>query len=222
MIPDILPLFRARFRIFWWILYFEFSSARDLKLFFPSFAQGFGFFNKLILCPSVHTRFRVLLKNSTSILFRPRFWFFHKLILCPSVRARFKVFFEKWYFYPLPPEVRSWSWLTDTSILFRPRFWIFHKLILCPSVCARFRVLLKNDTSILFCPRFEADLWYFYPPPPEVRSWSWFDLLILLSSFAQDSKLILNNDLFTLLDLHLKASQTWFCSDLTLESQSNL
>ena len=132
MTPNILPLFRARFRIFWWILYFEFSSARDLVLLFPSFAQGFGFFNKLILCPSICARFRVFSKNDTSILFHLRF------------EA------DLWYFYPPSPEVRNWSLFTDTSILFCPRFWIFHKLILCPSVRARFRVLLKNDTSILF------------------------------------------------------------------------
>ena len=46
--------------------------------------------------------------------------------------------------------------------------------------------------------------WYFYPPPLEV------------------SKLIFNGDLFTLLDSHLKASETWFCFGLTLESQWNL
>ena len=91
--------------------------------------------------------------------------------------------------------------------------------------------------------------WYFYPPSLEVRSWSGFtdtsillrsrfeadlDLLILLSSSARGSKLILIGDLFALLDLHLmakpssilvshlKANQTWFYSGLTHESQSNL
>ena len=131
MILDILPLFRARFRIFWWILYFEFSFARDLKLFFPFFAQGFGFFNKPILCPSVRARFRVLLKNDTSILFRPMFeadlWYFYPLP--PEVRSWSLVY---WYFYPPPLEVRSWSWFTDTSILLRSRFeadlwwWLVH------------------------------------------------------------------------------------------------
>ena len=58
--------------------------------------------------------------------------------------------------------------------------------------------------------------WYFYLLPHGVRSWS------------------LNDDLLTLLDLHLivklgfvpvlhlKANQTWFCFGLTLENQSNL
>ena len=65
---------------------------------------------------------------------------------------------------------------------------------------------MYNDASILFRSSFGADL----------------DLLILLSSFARGSKLIFDGDLFILLDLHLKARQTWFCSSLTLESQSNL
>ena len=60
--------------------------------------------------------------------------------------------------------------------------------------------------SFLFRPRFENIL----------------DLLMLLSSSTRGSKLIFNGDLFTLLDLHLKASQIWFWSGLTLESQSNL
>ena len=100
MIPDILPLFRARFRIFWWILYFKFSSALDLKLLFPSFAQDFGFFHKLILCPSVRARFGVLLKNDTSILFRLRFevdlWFVDTSIL-------------------FRPRFQSWSWAVICS-----------------------------------------------------------------------------------------------------------
>ena len=49
----------------------------------------------------------------------------------------------------------------------------------------------------------------------------WFtDTSILLRSrFEAD---LWFTDLFALLDPHLKASQTWFCSGLTLESQSNL
>ena len=122
MILDILPLFCARFRIFWWILYFKFSSAWDLKSFFPSFAQGFGFFNKLILCPSVRARFIVLLKNDTFILFRPRFeidlWYFYplppgvqnwSLILISSSTRGSKLIFFYWYFYPLLPEVLDFS-----------------------------------------------------------------------------------------------------------------
>ena len=33
-----------------------------------------------------------------------------------------KIILIQWYFYPLPLEVRSWSWFTDTSILLRSRF----------------------------------------------------------------------------------------------------
>ena len=73
--------------------------------------------------------------------------------------------------------------------------------------------LLKNDTSIFFRPRFEADLdllillsspargskliliyWYFYPPPLEVRSWPW------------------NGDFLTWLDLHWIANLVLFWS----------
>ena len=144
-----------------------------------------------------------LLKNNTSILFRLRFWLLVK----------------KWYFYPLPPEVLTSCW----------------KMILLSSSAWGFDFLLKNNTFILFRSGFETDLyllillssfargsklifiyWYFYPLSHEVRSWS------------------LNNDSLTWLDLHwiaklssvpvlhLQAGQTWFCSSLTLGSQSNL
>ena len=134
IIPGILPLFRARFRIFWWILYFEFSSARDLNLFFPSFAQGFGFFDKLILCPSVRARFGVFLKNNTSILFR----------------LRFEV--DLWYFYPLPPEVLDFftNWFsTPLSARGLEFFW---KMTLLSSFAWGSKLI--SDTSILFRLRF--------------------------------------------------------------------
>ena len=94
-----------------------------------------------------------------------------------------------------------------------------------------FRVPLKNDTSILFRTRFEANLWYFYPPPPEVRSWS-FDLLVCSLDWTYTGLPIKLGSIPVLhlkpikldpvLVLHLKASQTRFCFGLTLESRSNL
>ena len=77
-------------------------STRGLEFFFTSFLfrTRFWIFHKLILYPSVCTRFRVLL---TSFLFRTRFEAvlflfctrfqnFHELMLYPSVRTRFRVF----------------------------------------------------------------------------------------------------------------------------------
>ena len=95
---------------------FFFSFAWDLKLFFPSFAQGFGFFNKLILCPSVRARFRVFfLKNDTSILFRTRFeadlWYFY-----PPPPEVLKLIFIYWYFYPLLPEILDFSQIDSLSL----------------------------------------------------------------------------------------------------------
>ena len=145
--------------------------------------------------------------------FRTRFGNFNMLILCSSVRARFRVFRRFHNFFtssqrdlkqcslPLPREVRDFRWI-DVLPLFRTRF----------------RVLLKNDTSILFRTRFEADLWYFYPPPPEVRSWS-FDLLICSLCWTHTWRPV---KLGSVPVLHLKADQTWFCFGLTLESRSNL
>ena len=80
-------------------------------------------------------------------------------------------------FVSLPPEVRNDS----------------RKMILLSFSAWGFDFLSKNDISILFCPRFEADFdlliflsffaqgseliliyWHFYPFSHEVRSWSWF------------------------------------------------
>ena len=129
MIPDILPLFRARFRIFWWILYFEFSSTRDLKLFFPSCAQGFRFFNKLILCPSIHVRFRVFFLLSSSAW---GFGFFTNWCSAPLSARDLEFFWKK---ILLSSFVRGLKPISDTSILLHPRFWIFQQtdsLLLCP------------------------------------------------------------------------------------------
>ena len=196
IIPDILPLFRARFRFFWWIWYFEFSSAQDLKLFFLFFAQGFGFFNKLILCPSVRARFKVLLKNDTSILFRPKFetdlWI---LILLSSSARGSKLISIYWYFYPLRLEIFGFFLNWCSALLSARGLEFFWKMIfLSSSACG---LKLISDTSILLRSRFEADLWYFYPPPLVVLKLIWItdtsillrsrfevdlDLLILLSS----------------------------------------
>ena len=97
-----------------------------------------------------------------------------------------------WKMILLSSSVRDSKLISDTSILFHLRFWIFHKLRLCPSVRERFRVFLKNDTSILFRSRFEADLWF---TDTSILLRSRFEadlgLLILLSSSARGSKLIL-------------------------------
>ena len=113
---------------------------------------------------------------------------------------------------------------------FRTRSGNFNILILCSSVCARFRVPADFITSFLFRTRFEVVI---LPSSARGLEWScsssargstWiFGSPILLPSSARGSKLIFDSlDLFALLDPHLKASQTWFCSGLTLESQIKL
>ena len=53
IIPDIMPLFRARFRIFEWILQFKFFSIRDSNFDVPFlFRTRFGIPDELMLCPS--------------------------------------------------------------------------------------------------------------------------------------------------------------------------
>ena len=163
VIPDILPLFRARFRIFWWILYFEFFFVRDLKLFFPSFAQGFGFFINWFFVPlsvrGLEFFWKTILLSSfargsklisdTSILFRPRFWIFLKLIHRLSVRARFRVLLKN-----------------DTSILFCPRFESDLGLPILLSYSVR-------GSKLIFI------YWYFYPLPSKVLDFSQIDALPL-------------------------------------------
>ena len=118
----------------------------------------------------------------------------------------------------------------DLPSPFHTRFGNFNKLILHFSVRARFRVSADFITSFLFRTRFEVIFlsssargleWFC---SSSVRGSTWiFDSLILLSSSARGSKLIFDPlDLFALLDPHSKASQTWFCSGLALENQSNL
>ena len=183
MIPDILPLFRARFRIFLWTcnsnsLPPEIRNNLRTLMFFSSSAWGLEWFRSS--------------SSSASILLRSRFEADLDLLILLSSSARgSKLIWIYWYFYPPPLEIRSWSWFTDTPILLRPRFEADLDLLILLSSLAR------GSKLILI-------------------------LLILLSSSARGSKLIANGDLFTLLDLHLEASQTWFCFGLTLESQSNL
>ena len=74
-----------------------------------------------------------------------------------------------------------------------------------------------SDTSILLRPRFEADLLIY-----------WFAHLTGLTLDCQSNLVLFRSytwkpiKLGSVPVLHLKASQTWFCSGLTLESQSNL
>ena len=118
----------------------------------------------------------------------------------------------------------------DVPSPFRTRFGNLNKLILRSSVRARFRVSADFITSFLFRTRFEVIFPSFFARGLEwfcsssARGSTWiFDSLILLSSSARGSKLIFDPfNFIALLDPHLKASQTWFCSGLALENQSNL
>ena len=118
----------------------------------------------------------------------------------------------------------------DVPSLFRMRSGNLNKLILHSSVCARFRVSADFITSFLFRTRFEVvslsssarGLEWFCSSSARGLTWI-FDSPILLPFSARGSKLIFDPlDLFALLDPHLKASQTWFCSGLAFENQSNL
>ena len=80
------------------------------------------------------------------------------------------------------------------------------KTILLSSSARGFDFLLKNDTSILFRSRFKTDI----------------DLLILLSSFVWDSKLVFKRWFAHLTGLTLDCQSDLFCSGLTLEKKSNL
>ena len=118
----------------------------------------------------------------------------------------------------------------DLPSPFRTRFENFNKLLLRSPVRVRFRVFANSITSFLFRTRFDVIFL-----SSSARGLEWFcsssargstrifDSLILLSSSARGSKLIFDPlNFIALLDPHLKASQTWFCSGLALENQSNL
>ena len=120
----------------------------------------------------------VHLEMSYLILNFPQRWY---LIFCPCSMQGLKFFDGFCTSNSLPPEIWSCSFPLSHMVLDFSTNWFSASLS-----AWGLEFFLKNDTFILFRPRFEADLWYFYPPPPEVRSWS----LILLSSSARGSKLI--------------------------------
>ena len=97
MIPDTLPLFRARFEFF-----DGFCTSNSLPL-------------EIWSCyfPLSHK----VLDFSTNWFFAPLsaqgLEFFWKLILISSSARDLKLIFIYWYFYPLPSEVLSWSLFTD-------------------------------------------------------------------------------------------------------------
>ena len=125
---------------------FPFSSARDLGWFrwidaLPLFRTRFRVFDDFITSPLFHTRFEVIFLSSSA---RDLEWF------CSSFARGSKMIIVKQYFYPLPPEVWSWSLFIDTFILFRTRCWLF------------------------------IEKWYFYPLSHEVWSWPWFTGTVIL------------------------------------------
>ena len=140
--------------------------------------------------------------------FRTRFGNLNKLILCSSVRARFRVFDD-----------------LVTSSLFRMRFEVMFL-----SSSARGLEWFRSSSARGLTRNLSIH-WYFYPPPLEVRSWfliHWF-VRFAGPTIEGQSNLVLFRSytwkpvkLGSVPVLHLKTSQTWFCSGLTLESQSNL
>ena len=143
----------------------------------------------------------------TSSLFHTR-----SKAMFPSSSARGSGFPMNWCSAPLPHEGVPADFIT--SFLFRTRFEVIFL-----SSSARglegFRSSSVWGSKISFVQRC------FYSLPLKVWNTSWFtDTSVLLRSrFEADPWF---TDSFALLDPHLKASQTWFCSGLTLESQSNL
>ena len=131
----------------------------------------------------------------------------------------FESVFENWYFYPLSHEVLRWfrSWKLILLSFFARDVDFLLKIILLSSSARGLKFILIH--------------WYFYPPPYEVWSWSfkyWFAHLTGLTLDCQSNLILFRFytwkpvKLGSVPVLHLKASQTWFCFGLTLESQSNL
>ena len=116
MIPDILPLFRSRFRIFWWTLQFRI-------LFRP--------------------RFKVIENFDVPFLFRTRFWIFDELATWILFRSRFKVIenFDVPFLFRTRFRI---FWQDDTLTFFRTRFIVPDKTILLSSFARGSKLIFKR------------------------------------------------------------------------------